>query len=174
MKVAEAIAEQEKTDGRRLYLIQQGLFFHAFNACAAFMQNITGYRIRAVPLAGHTVHQLGIPCSAIDGVLQRLKQAHPEVEISTDDSGKHYVLALPGELAEQTGTSAPALPSPSLPPSPSHDTHRSRTEAEHDVCVLVSMIDVEHATPDDLRRYFRILQRHLSLSRRTEMSDEKP
>ena len=171
MKVAEAIAEQEKTGDRRLYLIQQGLFFHAFNACAAFMQNITGYRIRAVPLAGHTVHQLGIPCSAIDGVLQRLKRAHPEVEISTDDSGTHYVLALPEELAEQTGASAPALPSPSLPPS--HDTHRSRSEAEHDVCVLVSMIDVEHATPDDLRRYLRILQRHLSLSRRTEMSDVK-
>lgn len=174
MKVAEAIAEQEKTGGRRLYLIQQGLFFHAFNACAAFMQNITGYRIRAVPLAGHTVHQLGIPCSAIDGVLHRLKQAHPEVEISTDDSGTHYVLALPEELAEQTGTSAPALPSPSLPPSPSHDAHRSRTEAEHDVCVLVSMIDVEHATLDDLRHYIRILQHHLSLSRHMRMSDEKP
>lgn len=171
MKVAEAIAEQEKTDGRRLYLIQQGLFFHAFNACAAFMPDITGYRIRAVPLAGHTVHQLGIPCSAIDGVLHRLKQAHPEVEINTDDSGTHYVLALPEELAEQTRPSLPALPSPSLPPS--HETHRSRTEAEHDVCVLVSMIDVEHATPDDLRRYLRILQRHLSLSRHMEMSDVK-
>lgn len=171
MKVAEAIAEQEQTDGRRLYLIQQGLFFHAFNACAAFMQDITGYRIRAVPLAGHTVHQLGIPCSAIDGVLHRLKQAHPEVEISTADSGTHYVLALPEELAEQTRPSLPALPSPSLPPS--HDTLRSRTEAEHDVCALVSMIDVEHATPDDLRRYLRILQRHLSLSRHMEMSDVK-
>ena len=173
MKVAEAIAEQEQTDGRRLYLIQQGLFFHAFNACAAFLQNITGYRIRAVPLAGHTVHQLGIPCSAIDGVLQRLKQAHPEVEISTDDTGKHYVLALPEELAEQTVTSVQPLPSPPSP-TPAHDVHRSRTEAEHDVCVLVSMIDVEHATLDDLRRYIRILQRHLSMSRHVGMSDEKP
>ena len=173
MKVAEAIAEQEQTDGRRLYLIQQGLFFHAFNACAAFMQNITGYRIRAVPLAGHTVHQLGIPCSAIDGVLQRLKQRHPEVEISTDDSEKHYVLALPEELAEQTGTSVQPLPSPPFP-TPAQGAHRSRTEAEHDVCVLVSMIDVEHATLDDLRRYIRILQRHLSMSRHVGMSDETP
>ena len=95
------------------------------------------------------------------------------MEISTDDTGKHYVLALPEELAEQTGTSVQPLPSPPFP-TPAQDAHRSRTEAEHDVCVLVSMIDVEHATLDDLRHYIRILQHHLSLSRHMRMSDEKP
>ena len=101
MKVVHAISEQERTAGCTLYLLQQGIFYHAFGRCAAFMRAVTGYRVRTVRLGKGFTDQLGIPCAAIDCALHKVEKKYPDVTVCRTPGTPHYTLTLPSHVAAE-------------------------------------------------------------------------
>lgn len=101
MNVSECIARQDLTHGKSLFLIRQGLFFHAFGHAAVFLQGVTGYQVKRVRVGGEDVEKLGFPACVLDGVLRRVTADCPDVEIESLEDGRHWMLSLPEEVAEE-------------------------------------------------------------------------
>lgn len=100
LTIQQIVAMQDAPDNTHLYLLQQGLFYHAFNQCAVFFQGITGYKVRFMPWRGTYVEQLGIPCNVIDGTLHHLQQQHPEAVIEGTFYAPHFAIELPREVVQ--------------------------------------------------------------------------
>lgn len=80
MSIEECKRIQHYTDGRKLYLVQQGLFYHAFNEAAEYMSPITGYRIRErYTVDGVKYKLLGFPVNTLGHVINICKEADDEV-----------------------------------------------------------------------------------------------
>ena len=101
LTIQQIVAMQDTPDNTHLYLLQQGLFYHAYNQSAVFFQGITGYKVRFMPWRGTYVEQLGIPCNVIDGTLHRLQQQHPEAVIDGLFYAPHFAIELPREVLQR-------------------------------------------------------------------------
>lgn len=92
------LTRQDETNGCELFLMQQGLFFHAYNQCAAFFHHVTNYQVRMVKFRGHDIEQLGIPCSTILGALNRFESHFPSSVV--ESIGTHYHITIDKEDAD--------------------------------------------------------------------------
>jgi len=92
------LTTQDRTNGRELYLLVQGTFFHAYNQCAVLFHEATGYEVRMVDFRGHNIERLGIPYSVIDGALARFESRFLSAKVEKIDS--HYRITISQEDAD--------------------------------------------------------------------------
>lgn len=149
LTIQQIVEMQDAPDNTHLYLLQQGLFYHAFNQSAVFFQGITGYKVRFMPWRGTYVEQLGIPCNVLEGALHRLQQQHPEAIIEGTFYAPHLTIELPREVVQN------------IP----YETFTSRTNTTVDisktVCDTLLTLNAD-STPDvQLRNTIRHLQKLL-------------
>ena len=152
LTIQQIVAMQDAPDNTHLYLLQQGLFYHAYNQSAVFFQGITGYKVRRMPWRNTYVEQLGIPCTVIDGTLHRLQQQHPEAIIEGMFYAPHFAIELPREVVQN-------IPYETFTP------HAPRTHTPDDisktVCDTLLTLNAD-TTPDvQLRNTIRHLQQLL-------------
>ncbi len=100
LTIQQIVAMQDAPDNTHLYLLQQGLFYHAYNQSAVFFQGITGYKVRRMPWRNTYVEQLGIPCTVLEGALHRLQRQHPEAIIEGMFYAPHLTIELPREVVQ--------------------------------------------------------------------------
>lgn len=100
LTIQQIVEMQDAPDNTHLYLLQQGLFYHAYNQSAVFFQEITGYKVRRMPWRNTYVEQLGIPCTVIDRTLYRLQRRHPEAMIECMFYEPHLAIELPREVVK--------------------------------------------------------------------------
>ena len=140
---------QDAPDNTQLYLLQQGLFFHADNQSAVFFQGITGYKVRRMPWRGTYVEQLGIPCTVIDRALYCLQRRHPEAMIECMFYAPHLAIELPREVVQN-------IPYEIFNPRTFSSTNISRA-----VCNTILTLNADTTTDVQLRNTIRNLQRML-------------
>lgn len=153
LTIQQIVAMQDAPDNTHLYLLQQGLFYHAFNQSAVFFQGITGYKVRFMPWRNTYVEQLGIPCNVIDGTLHRLQQQHPEAIIEGTFYAPHLTIELPREVVQNIpyDTFTPRTPDTPTP-----------ADISKTVCNTLLTLNAD-TTPDvQLRNTIRHLQQLLS------------
>ena len=138
MKVLDCIAEQDRTNGESLYLVRQGLFFHAFGHAAVAFQPATGYRVRNVPFHGSTIEQLGIPADIIVCALERFEETYPDCHIEEQDV--HYHITLTAEQAA-------ALPYEHNPEPLYVATRRNTGSEESPIISRLRALDISSITP---------------------------
>lgn len=154
LTIQKIMEMQDAPDNTHVYLLQQGLFFHAFNQSAVFFQGVTGYKVRRVKWRNTFVEQLGIPCTVIDGALHRLQQQHPEALIDGTFYAPHFSIELPREVLQNLPYESLALKTPqaltpyNLPP------------AVYDILLT---LNVNTASAERLRNTIRHLQRMICL-----------
>ncbi len=100
LTIQQIVEMQDAPDNTHLYLLQQGLFYHAYNQSAVFFQGITGYKVRRMPWRNTYVEQLGIPCTVLEGALHRLQRQHPEAIIEGMFYAPHFAIELPREVVQ--------------------------------------------------------------------------
>ena len=100
LTIQQIVEMQDAPDNTHLYLLQQGLFYHAYNQSAVFFQGITGYKVRRMPWRNTYVEQLGIPCTVLEGALHRLQRQHPEAIIEGMFYAPHFAIGLPREVVQ--------------------------------------------------------------------------
>lgn len=149
LTIQQIVAMQDAPDNTHLYLLQQGLFYHAFNQSAVFFQGITGYKVRFMPWRGTYVEQLGIPCNVLEGALHRLQQQHPEAIIEGTFYAPHLTIELPREVVQN-------IPYETFTPRTNTTADISKT-----VCDTLLTLNAD-TTPDvQLRNTIRHLQKLL-------------
>ena len=102
LTIQQIVEMQDAPDNTHLYLLQQGLFYHAYNQSAVFFQGITGYKVRRMPWRNTYVEQLGIPCTVLEGALHRLQRQHPEAIIEGMFYAPHFAIELPREVVQNS------------------------------------------------------------------------
>lgn len=143
---------QDAPNNTHVYLLQQGMFFHAFNQSAVFFQGITGYKVRHVKLRNTYVEQLGIPCTVIDGALHRLQQQYPEALVDGAFYAPHFAIELPREVVQNI----------SYEPLKPHILRPLTTpNFSQAVCDILLTLNVDTAPTEKLRNTIRHLQRML-------------
>lgn len=149
LTIQQIVERQDAPDNTHVYLLQQGLFFHAFNQSAVFFRGITGYKVRRVKWRNTYVEQLGIPCTVIDGALHRLQQQYPEALIDSTFYAPHFAIELPRKVLEVISyeTFTPQLPQPSI-----------STFLQKAVCDILLTLNVDTAPTEKLRNTIRHLQ----------------
>lgn len=152
LTIQQIVAMQDAPDNTHLYLLQQGLFYHAFNQSAVFFRGITGYKVRFMPWRGTYVEQLGIPCTVIDGTLHRLQQQHPEAVIEGTFYAPHLTIELPREVMQNIPyeTFKPHTPHATIPP-----------HVQHSVCNAILSLNANTASAEKLRSTILHLQQLL-------------
>lgn len=152
LTIQKIVAMQDAPDNTHLYLLQQGLFYHAFNQSAVFFRGITGYKVRFMPWRGTYVEQLGIPCNVIDGTLHRLQQQHPEAAIEGTFYAPHFAIELPREVVQNIPyeTFTPHAPHATIPP-----------HVQHSVCNAILSLNANTASAEKLRNTILHLQQLL-------------
>lgn len=149
LTIQRIVEMQDAPDNTHLYLLQQGLFYHAYNQSAVFFRGITGYKVRSMPWRNTYVEQLGIPCTVIDGALRRLQQQHPEAIIEGMFYAPHFAIELPREVVQN-------IPYETFKPRTFSSTNISQA-----VCNTLLTLNAD-TTPDvQLRNTIRHLQRML-------------
>lgn len=149
LTIQQIVEMQDAPDNTHLYLLQQGLFYHAFNQSAVFFQGITGYKVRRMPWRNTYVEQLGIPCNVLEGALHRLQQQHHEAIIEGMFYAPHLTIELPREVVQN-------IPCETFTPRTFSSTNISKT-----VCDTLLTLNAD-TTPDvQLRNTIRHLQRML-------------
>lgn len=149
LTIQQIVEMQDAPDNTHLYLLQQGLFYHAYNQSAVFFRGITGYKVRSMPWRNTYVEQLGIPCTVIDGVLRRLQQQHPEAIIEGMFYAPHLTIELPREVVQN-------IPYETFKPHTFASTHISQA-----VCNTLLTLNADTTTDVQLRNTIRHLQRML-------------
>lgn len=152
LTIQQIVAMQDAPDNTHLYLLQQGLFYHAFNQSAVFFRGITGYKVRFMPWRGTYVEQLGIPCNVIDGTLHRLQQQHPEAVIEGTFYAPHFAIELPREVVQNIPYEN--FKPHTLPISPSADISKN-------VCNAILSLNANTASAEKLRNTILHLQQLL-------------
>lgn len=147
LTIQQIVEMQDAPDNTHLYLLQQGLFYHAYNQSAVFFQGITGYKVRRMPWRNTYVEQLGIPCTVLEGALHRLQQQHPEAIIEGMFYAPHLTIELPREVVQN-------IPYETFKPRTFSSTHILQS-----VCNTLLTLNAD-STPDvQLRNTIRHLQR---------------
>lgn len=152
LTIKQIIEAQEFPNNQNLYLLQQGLFYHAFNQSAVFFYGITSYKVRRVKCGNENVEQLGIPCTVIDGVLHRLKELYPEVVIDGLFYEPHYVIVLPLSVMQNI---------PYEPFTDDAGEEPTHTDVKDTVCDIVLSLNADTTHYKQLRRTVKHLQRLL-------------
>lgn len=91
LTIAEIIERQDTTHGAELYLLLQGMFYHAYNEAAHALHAVTGYQIRTVPYHGGYIEQLGIPIDLLDTALCAFLQSRNAI---VEYIGKHVHITM--------------------------------------------------------------------------------
>lgn len=149
LTIQQIVEMQDAPDNTHLYLLQQGLFYHAYNQSAVFFQGITGYKVRRMPWRGTYVEQLGIPCTVIDRALYRLQRQHPEALIECMFYAPHLAIELPREVVKNIPYE-PLQPRAPLTPIPTH--------VQQSVCNAILSLDANTASDEKLRHTVLRLQ----------------
>lgn len=150
LTIQQIVEMQDAPDNTHLYLLQQGLFYHAFNQSAVFFQGITGYKVRRMPWRNTYVEQLGIPCNVLEGALHRLQQPHPEAIIEGMFYAPHLTIELPREVVQNIPyeTFKPHAPYATIP-----------THVQQAVCNAILSLNAHTASAENLRHtIFRLQQ----------------
>lgn len=149
LTIQQIVEMQDAPDNTHLFLLQQGLFYHAFNQSAVFFQGITGYKVRRMPWRGIYVEQLGIPCTVIDGTLHRLQRQHPEALIECIFYAPHLAIELPREVVQNIPyeTFKPNAPRTPIPP-----------HVQQAVCNAILSLNANTASAEKLRHTMLRLQ----------------
>ena len=150
LTIQQIVEMQDAPDNTHLYLLQQGLFYYAYNQSAVFFQGITGYKVRRMPWRGTYVEQLGIPCTVIDEILHRLQQRHPEAMIECMFYVPHIAIELPREVVQNIPyeTIQPRAPRTPIP-----------THVQQAVCNAILSLNAYTSSAEKLRHTIRHLQR---------------
>lgn len=152
LTIQQIVEMQDAPDNTHLYLLQQGLFYHAYNQSAVFFRGITGYKVRSMPWRNTYVEQLGIPCTVLEGALHRLQQQHPEAIIEGTFYAPHLTIELPREVVQNIPyeTFTPRTPDTPI-----------LADISKTVCTTLLTLNAD-TTPDvQLRNTIRHLQRML-------------
>lgn len=149
LTIQQIVEMQDASDNIHLYLLQQGLFYHAYNQSAVFFQGITGYKVRRMPWRGTYVEQLGIPCTVIDGTLHRLQRQHPETLIECMFYAPHLAIELPSEVVKNI----PYAPLQNRAPRTPIPTH-----VQQAACDAILSLDANTASAGKLRHTVLRLQ----------------
>lgn len=81
MKIKDNIDSQHK-DESTLYLLQQGMFYHAYNEAAEFFHLLMDYKKRTLYLPhGETYELVGFPLSSLDNVVAKVLKSNPHASI---------------------------------------------------------------------------------------------
>lgn len=149
LTIQQIVEMQDAPDNTHLFLLQQGLFYHAYNQSAVFFRGITGYKVRRMPWRGTYVEQLGIPCTVIDGTLHRLQRNHPEAMIECMFYEPHLAIELPREVVQNIPYDplqhrAPRTPIP--------------THVQQAVCDAILSLNANTASAEKLRHTVLRLQ----------------
>ena len=149
LTIRQIVEMQDVPDNTHLYLLQQGLFYHAYNQSAVFFQGFTGYKVRRMPWRGTYVEQLGIPCTVIDGTLHRLQRQPPEALIECMFYAPHLAIELPREVVQNIPyeTIQPSDPRTSIP-----------THVQQAVCDAILSLNANTASDEKLRHTVPRLQ----------------
>lgn len=91
LTIAEILHRQRHTHGAELYLLLQGMFYHAYNQAAYAFQSSTGYKVRTVPYHGGYIEQLGIPIDLLDTALCAFLQSRNAI---VEYIGKHVHITM--------------------------------------------------------------------------------
>ena len=150
LTIQQIVEMQDAPDNTHLYLLQQGLFYHAYNQSAVFFQGITGYKVRRMPWRATYVEQLGTPCTVIDEILHRLQQRHPEAMIECMFYVQHIAIELPREVVQNIPyeTIQPRAPRTPIP-----------THVQQAVCNAILSLNAYTSSAEKLRHTIRHLQR---------------
>ena len=154
LTIQQIVTMQDAPDNTHLYLLQQGLFYHAYNQSAVFFQGITGYKVRSMPWRNTYVEQLGIPCTVIDGALKRLQQQQPEALIDGTFYAPHFSIELPREVVQN-------IPYKGFAPQNPQDL--TSTDLPQAVCSILLTLNVDTTPAERLRNTIRHLQRMICL-----------
>ena len=149
LTIQQIVEMQDAPDNTHLFLLQQGLFYHAYNQSAVFFQEITGYKVRRMPWRGTYVEQLGIPCTVIDGTLHRLQRQHPEAIVEGMFYEPHLAIELPREVVKNIPYETLMLRAPRTP-IPTH--------VQQAVCDVILSLDANTASAEKLRHTMLRLQ----------------
>ena len=152
LTVQKIVEMQDAPDNTHLYLLQQGLFYHAYNQSAVFFRGITGYKVRRMPWRGTYVEQLGIPCTVIDGTLHRLQRMHPESLIECMFYAPHLAIELPREVVKNI---------PYVPLQPRAPCTPITPHVQQAVCDAILSLDANTASAEKLRHTVLRLQQML-------------
>lgn len=152
LTIQQIVEMQDAPDNTHLYLLQQGLFYHAYNQSAVLFQGITGYKVRRMPWRGAYVEQLGIPCTVIDGTLHRLQRKHPEAIVEGMFYSPHLAIELPREVVQN-------IPYNPLQPRALHDP--IPTHVQQAVCDAILSLNANTASAEKLRHTVLRLQQML-------------
>ena len=149
LTIQKIVEMQDAPDNTHLYLLQQGLFYHAYNQSAVFFRGITGYKVRRMPWRGTYVEQLGIPCTVIEGTLHSLQRKHPESMIECMFYAPHLAIELPREVVKNIPyeTIQPRAPRTPIP-----------THVQQAVCDAILSLDADTAPAEKLRHTMLRLQ----------------
>lgn len=152
LTIQQIVEMQDAPDNTHLYLLQQGLFYHAYNQSAVFFQGITGYKVRYMPWRNIYVEQLGIPCTVLEETLHRLQQCHPEAIIDGTFYAPHLTIELPREVVQNIPyeTFKPHAPHAPVP-----------TKVRQAVCNTILSFDADTASAEKLRHTMLRLQQML-------------
>lgn len=152
LTIQQIVEMQDAPDNTHLFLLQQGLFYHAYNQSAVFFQGITGYKVRRVPWRGTYVEQLGIPCTVIDRALHRLQRQNPEALIECMFYAPHLAIELPREVVKNI----PYAPIQNRAPRTPIPTH-----VQQSVCDAILSLNANTASDEKLRHTMLRLQQML-------------
>ena len=91
MTERDIIAQQSQTGLR--YLLQVGMFIHAYEGAAFVMARVTGYKIRQVHRKGGDIRMLGFSAAQLEGVSRQM----------ADQSEDGLMVSKPSAPAEPQG-----------------------------------------------------------------------
>ena len=104
MTERDIIAQQEAADVR--YLMQVGMFVHAYEGAAFAVARVTGYQIRTVHRRAGDIRVLGFGVAQLPAVVKRLQAAGITVRQETDG----LWIFTGGDTTEDASLIAPAKP----------------------------------------------------------------
>jgi|WetSurMetagenome_2_1015567.scaffolds.fasta_scaffold08976_5 DNA mismatch repair ATPase MutS len=85
MKEQEIIEKQNANDNKLLYLIKLGMFFHAYEAAAYALANVTHYRvIEKLRRHGTKLLTAGFPSDQLPKVISKIENAGGKVKVVSD------------------------------------------------------------------------------------------
>jgi|GEM_PF-2755379 len=85
MKEQEIVEKQRAGDNKLLYLMKVGMFFHAYEAAAYALSNVTHYRvIEKLRRHGAKLVTAGFPVNQLPKVISQIENAGGKVKVVSD------------------------------------------------------------------------------------------
>ena len=74
MTEKDIIENQKENSDTLFYVIQVGMFFHAYEGGAFALSRITGYQVRSVHRKTENIYICGFPVSRLDAVVAKMRE----------------------------------------------------------------------------------------------------